>query len=87
MTSDMDVQASDRLCKQLNKLHDIDRQSWRKIALLDEYKGIPAGSLCSYAKGRIPENNKHRRMLGFPEIIKQVVCRNPIDGRFRKAGE
>jgi len=83
MTSYTDVQASDRACKRLNKLHDIDRLSWRKIALLDEYKEIPAGSLCSYAKGRIPENNKHRRILGFPEIIKQAVYRSPI-GRFRK---
>ncbi len=86
MTSDTDVRASDRACKRLNKLHAILGNTWRKIALLDEYKGIPAGSLCSYAKGRIPQNNKHRRALGFPEIIKQAVYRSPI-GRFRKVGE
>jgi len=86
MTSYTDVQASDRICKRLNKLHAIKGNTWRKIALLDEYKGIPPGSLCSYAKGRIPENNEHRRILGFPEIIKQAVYRSQI-GRFRKAGE
>ena len=86
MSLDTDVQHSDIVQVRLNKLNGIDKLSWRKIALLDEYKGIPPGSLCSYAKGRIPENNKHRRMLGFPEIIKQAVYRSTI-GRFRKAGE
>ena len=86
MTSYTDVQASDKACKRLNKLHAIQGNTWRKIALLDEYKEIPAGSLCSYAKGRIPKNDEHRTILNFPQIIKQTVYRDE-HGRFRKAGE
>lgn len=86
MPLDADVQASDRLCKRLNELHGIKGNTWRKIAAMDEYNKIPAGSLCSYSKGRIPKNEEHRRILGFPQIIKQTVYRDE-HGRFRKAGE
>lgn len=37
--------------------------AWRDIAALDEYAGIPAGTLCSIAKGgEVPR--KYRRRLG-----------------------
>ena len=85
MTSYTDVQHSDIVQVRLNRLNKVDGLSWRKIAAMDEYKGIPPGSLCAYAKGRIPKDNERRRRLGFPEIIKQAVYRSPI-GRFRKAG-
>lgn len=45
--------------------HDDIGLSWREIANLDEYRGIPAGSLCSYAKGAEPKR-KHRAQLGLP---------------------
>jgi len=69
MASDIGVQTLDIVRERLNHLHDIDRLSWRKIAALDAYKGIPAGTLCSYAKGRELKNLEHRRILGLPPII------------------
>ena len=69
MTSGLGCPALDSIRARLNYLHDIEDKSWRKIAALDEYRGIPAGSLCSYAKGRIPKNPEHRRILGLPLMI------------------
>ena len=70
----MGVQGQDIIREQLNRLHDIDGLPWRKVALLDAYKGIPAGSLCSYAMGRPIKNLEHRRIFGLPLIIE-------IDGK------
>jgi len=70
----MGVQGQDIIRERLNRLHDIDGLSWRRIALLDAYSGIPAGSLCSYARGRTVKNLEHRRIFGLPLIIE-------IDGR------
>lgn len=47
-----------------------DNFTWREIAALDEYKGIPAGTLCSYARGRPIRNSTHRHILGLPQILK-----------------
>ena len=61
--------AVDIVRDRLNELHSIEGNTWRKIALLDEYRGIPPGSLCSYAKGRPITNPKHRRILGLSQIV------------------
>lgn len=67
---------------ELRRLHDEKGLSWRKIANLDAYKGIPAGTLNVIAKhGREPKNAKHRRILGLPEIIQRKLYRNH-KGRF-----
>jgi len=43
--------------------------TWRQIANLDGYKGVPAGTLCSVAQGRIIKNPAHRRILGLSQIV------------------
>lgn len=74
--------------ERLNKLHDEEEMSWRKIAEMPEFKErdipIPAGSLCSYAGGWEPKTERSRRMFGLPvtELIAQV--RNDKSGRFSK---
>lgn len=52
--------------ERLNYLHNIG-MGWREIAALDEYVGIPAGTLCSVAHGEEPKR-KHRDQLGLPPI-------------------
>lgn len=69
MTANTGCPATDIICARLNELHSIDGNTWRKIAALDEYKGVPAGSLCSYAKGRPITNPKHRRILGLSQVV------------------
>ncbi len=76
----MPVQTLDTVRHELKRLNMIDRVSWRKIAAMDAYEGIPPGSLCSYAKGRIPKNNEHRRILGLSIISTQY--KDPITGRY-----
>lgn len=73
--------------KKLNKLHDEKGMSWREIAELPEYEGIPAGSLCSFAKSWEPKTNKSRRQFGLDtfELIPQV--RNGKSGQFLKRSE
>lgn len=76
--------ASDTPAQRLNCLHDKEGMTWRKIAAMKEYRGIPAGSLCSFAKGNWePKDLITRRKLGYqePELIPQY--RNPA-GQFEK---
>ena len=76
--------ASDTPTQRLNRLHDKEGMTWRKIATMKEYREIPAGSLCSFAKGNWePKDLITRRKLGYlePELIPQY--RNPL-GRFEK---
>jgi hypothetical protein len=48
----------------LNYLHGTQHLPFRKIALLGEFEGIPAGTLCAIAKGeKVPD--KWRRRLGL----------------------
>jgi hypothetical protein len=47
----MAVRTPDIVRRRLIVLHDIYGLSWRKIAEIDEYKGIPFGTLCAIAKG------------------------------------
>ena len=71
--------------ERLNKLHNEDGISWRAIAALDEFKdrGIPAGSLCSFAGGWEPRTDEARKRFGLEtiELVKQNRGRN---GRFYK---
>ena len=72
--------------ERLNKLHDEEGLSWRKIAEMPEFKEkdapIPAGSLCSYAGGWEPKTERSRRMFGLKitETILQV--RDKTTGQF-----
>ena len=76
-----DVRKGDVMRERLNKLHNEEGVSWRKIAKMPEFKGIPAGSLCSYAGGWEPKTETARRMFGLKvtEMIPQVRGK---DGRF-----
>ena len=67
--------------QRLNKLHDEDKLSWRKIAQMDEFKDIPAGSLCSYAGGWEPKTERARRMFGLPTFEVVLQARGKL-GRF-----
>jgi len=69
MTRNVPCPALDIVQDRLKWLHDTWHRPWREIAALDEYKGIPAGSLCSIAKGRDPTNPEYRRILGLPLMI------------------
>jgi hypothetical protein len=69
--------------ERLNLLHD-EGMSWRQIAALPEFEGIPAGTLCSIAKGDFePRANEVRRRLGLTEIVQQEVLRDER-GRFMR---
>ena len=69
----------------LNKLHDDEKLSWRKIAALPEYSkppAMPAGSLCSYAKGTwTPKRNDLRRRYG-EDVYETIEVRRGEGGRF-----
>jgi len=66
-------QASDIIQDELKALHLIPKMSWRKIACMPKYQGIPAGTLCSISKGgQIP--NKYRAQLGIPHEAPAPVC-------------
>jgi hypothetical protein len=67
--------------ERLNKLHNEEELSWRKIAKMEEYKGIPPGSLCSYAGGWEPKTEKARRMFNLP-VVKAVMQARNGSGRF-----
>jgi hypothetical protein len=58
--------------------------TWREIANLDDFKGIPPGTLCAIFNGREPKKPEHRRILGLPEIIVHRAVRDPKTGRFIK---
>lgn len=45
------VRTSDIVRAELKALHDTNGLSWRKIAILPQYKGIPPGTLNSIYKG------------------------------------
>lgn len=84
MTPSNHVQPLDNAKERLKYLKDDMGLTWRKIANLDDFKGIPAGTLCSFYKGRKPMNPEYRRILGLPEIIVHRAVRDPKTGRFIK---
>ncbi len=71
----------DTIVRRLIHLHDEQDLTWRKIAAMKEYRGIPAGTLCSISKGYWPKDLTTLRKLGMqePELIEQY--RDPL-GRF-----
>jgi len=73
--------ARDTLQSRLIYLHDKEHITWRKIAEMKEYRGAPAGTLCSISKGYMPKSLAVRRKLRIPEpeLIEQY--RDPL-GRF-----
>ena len=83
----MPVIEFDSPLERLKKLHDIDGLSWRQIAQLPEYLGVPHGVIYNYAVMNIePKNNKYRRLLGLSEVIEVPVLRDK-KGRFKKKGK
>lgn len=68
------VTSCDTVSSELNRLHDTYGLSWRKIAVLDDYRGIPPGTLSSIAKGK-PVPHKWLHQLGLPETKPAPVCR------------
>ena len=78
----------DTIRDRLNHLHAVEGIPWRRISQLDEFKGIPPGTLCAFAKGYYEpkKNQEYRRRLGLSEIIKQQVVRDE-EGRFAKVSD
>ena len=71
------VRTCDAHQERLKLLNATAGLSWRKIAARKEYKGIPPGTLCTYAKtGKLP--HKWRRRLGLADYALAEVC--PIHG-------
>jgi hypothetical protein len=64
------------------RLHDTDGLSWREIASLDEFSGVPHHILYDLAMKDIePMREDYRRILGLSEILIQKVHRDKR-GRF-----
>lgn len=72
----MPVRNPDTLRERLNALHDTSGLSWRKIAALDEFAGISAGTLCSIANGWEPAGAELRHALGLPATVPVI----PVNG-------
>jgi len=81
-TSGDGCHSCDIIREQLNELHDRYGLSWRKIANVGQYRGIPAGTLCAIAKGtkEIPDKFKAR----FGILIEVPVAPCPIHGVVHK---
>lgn len=62
------VRTSDIVQERLKVLHDTHGLSWRKIAALDEFAPIPAGTLCAVYNGE-PVPHRWRARLGIPVEI------------------
>jgi len=68
----MPVTNPDIIQERLKSLHG-PSMPWREIAKLDDYRGIPAGTLCTIAKtGKVP--GRWRKRLGLPELAPAPVC-------------
>jgi len=67
------VRTPDTVREALNRLHVDAKTSWRKIARMSDYSGIPAGTLSSIAKG-YPIPRKWRRRLNVPDYAPAPVC-------------
>ena len=68
------VRTSDSIPDQLKFLNLVQHMSWREIAKLPEFQGIPAGTLCSISKGFEPKNPKVRVQLGLSAQALAPVC-------------
>ena len=56
------------------RLHDIEGISWPKIAQKPKYRGIPEGTLWSWARGKRNLPEKYKAQLGIPMTIPTVAC-------------
>jgi very-short-patch-repair endonuclease len=74
MTPKTPVQTLDKLQERLNTIHDTHGLSWRAIAQIPEFAGIPAGTLCAIAKGRDPKDAHERLLLRLPALAPAPVC-------------
>ncbi len=72
MTAEISPQARTRA--DLHRLHDCEKQSWRTIADLDEYRGISHFTLSAIAAGREPRKLSIRLRLGWPLESYRVVA-------------
>lgn len=61
----MPVRSRDTLAAELNALHRAGI-TWRQIAALARFCGVPAGTLCAIAKGYEPKSPDLRAKLGLP---------------------
>ena len=68
------VQSLDMVRDELIRLNTVEHLSWRKIACLERFSGITAGTLCAISKGREPRNMEHRRILRMPTLELAPVC-------------
>lgn len=69
----MGVTTPDIVRERLNELHDTYGLSWRKIASLDDYSGISAGTLCAIAKG-YPVPKKWHAHFGLRVMLPAPAC-------------
>lgn len=68
----MGVTTSDTAQGRLKMLHDTSGLSWRRIAALEAYEGIPAGTLATIGKtGMVPK--KWRGRFGLAEMATITV--------------
>lgn len=63
--------------ERLKYLHDTDGLSWREISNLDDFAGIPAGTLCRIAGGWEPAK-KYRAQLGLAPTVEVIVIGGEI---------
>ena len=69
------VQSLDMVRDELIRLNKVEHLSWRKIACLERFYGIPAGTLCAISKSREPRDIEHRRILRLPALELAPVCK------------
>ncbi len=74
----MPVQTLDKVKDELTTLKKAKGLRWSDISQKPEYVGIPAGTLCSIAKGRDPKNPYYRAILHLSVLVPTPVC--PIHG-------
>lgn len=67
------VTQSDRLRTELKALHAIPGNTWRVVAGFQKFSGVPAGTLCGFAKGH-PMPHAYRARFGLPDEKPAPVC-------------
>lgn len=58
------MNTDEKIRERLKFWHDDQGKAWREIEAIPEFKGVPAGSLCSTYNGD-PVPKVHRRRLGL----------------------
>lgn len=80
----MAVRTRDTLAAELCALHG-SGMTWRQIAALARFCGVPAGTLCAIAKGA-PVPAKHRQRLGLPATATVEAVAGPAPPAGAQAG-